>query len=59
MEKNEFDIILPSALGKEINIALMKGDVDSLFSLLADYLDNNNLSHQDAASVLLRSGLKH
>ncbi len=53
MGKNEFGIILPTALGYEINIALLKGDTKTLFTRLVSYMEHNDLNRQDAASILL------
>ncbi len=55
MEKNKFGIILPTALGYDINIALLKGDTQLLFSKLSSYLEDNGLDPHDAAAILLKS----
>jgi len=59
MGKNEFGIILPSKLGYEINIALLKGDTKVLYAKLASYMEQNDLSLQEAVSILLSSSKKN
>lgn len=53
MEKNEFGVVLPCALGRDINIAMLKGNPEQLFSLLTSYMEQNEFSLQKAASILL------
>ena len=55
MKKNEFGVILSSELGREINVALLKGNTDELFSALASYMRDNDFNLQEAASILLRT----
>ena len=43
MSKNEFGVKINPSHGKTISKALYKGDTLSLFLLLADYLNSNNL----------------